>query len=54
MRKKYLSPSAHPNCSTNKDGIFIWAVPFAYYKAGAWPNFAVSLNARGKDGIALA
>jgi hypothetical protein len=54
MRKKYLSTAADGVvCDTNKAGLFVWAVPFAYYKAGLWSNFAVSLNCLGKSGITL-
>jgi len=58
MRKKYLSSTSSfssPNysCETNMEGLLIWAVPYAFYRAGAWSNFAVSLNDKGKNGIAL-
>lgn len=53
MRKLYVSGSRSQSYETNDESILVWAIPYSYYKAGAWSNFTSSLSDRGRHGVIL-
>lgn len=59
MRKKYLAGSSGsnwtPNIQMTPEGLLTWGIPFAYYRAGDYSRFVMSLHdaQRGRAGIEL-
>lgn len=53
MRKRCILSSRDNSFLINQEGVLIWSVPYAYYRAGDMPHFYISLNERGQRGVAL-
>lgn len=53
MRKNYLINSKSSDYIVNQEGKLVWGIPYALYKAGAWPQFILALNNLGRAGISL-
>lgn len=51
--KKYVQSSRNNIYEMNTEGVLIWSIPYAYYRAGALSNFSIALSNRGRDGLVL-